>query len=254
MKVDLLLTEDGGPQFYGGVHEGLEEADPPHHGLRGWLERERKRLATLWRHDDSRVMRALHRIWDWLNRRIYPDEVWLIRLRSAAAIEVRHPTTLTAADASVAWAEFLEGRKRRHLAWLVFYAATCPLTLLLVPLPGPNLIGYWCAYRAIRHLMVVLGLFRAGRGRVATTFDPAEALDRPPGIGRATWEDLTCENAAELRGDLGRALYPGDESTREEWLERWCHRLRHEGGEAMLGELCALPWTAAKRCGRSTAR
>lgn len=188
MKVYLLLTEDGSCQFHGGVQEGLEEAAPPHHGLRGWLERERQRLATLWRHDDSRVMRALHRIWNWLNRRIYPDEVWLIRLRSAAAIEVRHPTTLTAADASGAWAGFLEGRKRRHLAWLVFYAGTCPLTLLLVPLPGPNLIGYWCAYRAIRHLMVVLGLFRAGRGRVATIFEPAEALDRPLGIGRATWE------------------------------------------------------------------
>ena len=48
MKVDLLLTEDGSRQFHGGVREGLEEAAPPHHGLRGWLERERKRLATLW--------------------------------------------------------------------------------------------------------------------------------------------------------------------------------------------------------------
>ena len=208
-------------------------------------------------------MRAPHRIWNWLNRRIYPDEVWLIRLRSAAAIEVRHPTTLTAADASGAWAGFLEGRKRRHLAWLVFYAATCPLTLLLVPLPGPNLIGYWCAYRAIRHLMVVLGLFRAGRGRVATIFDPAEALDRPLGIGRATWEDLTCE----ILGLSRQALTPGarelvciaGEADRfaeavKVWLERWCHRLRHEGGEAALGELRALPRTAASRCGRSTAR
>jgi len=205
MKVDLLLTGDGRRQFYGEVQESLGEADPPHQGLRGWLERERERLATLWRHDDSRVMRALHRIWDWLNRWTDPDEVWLIRLRSAAAIEVRHPTTLTAADASLAWAEFLEGRKRRHLAWLVFYAATCPLTLLLVPLPGPNLIGYWCAYRAIRHLMVVLGLFRAGRGRVPTTFGPSEALDRPPGNGRATREDLMCE----IHGLSRQAQTPG---------------------------------------------
>ena len=197
-----------------------------------------------------------------MNRRIYPDEVWLIRLRSAAAIEVRHPTTLTAADASVAWAGFLEGRKRRHLAWLVFYAATCPLTLLLVPLPGPNLIGYWCAYRAIRHLMVVLGLFRAGRGRVATTFDPAEALDRPLGIGRATWEGPHVRDPRAV----AQALTPGarelvciaGEADRfaeaaDVWLERWCHRLRHEGGEAVLGEL-RVPWTAARRCGRSTAR
>ena len=31
------------------------------------------------------------------------------------------------------------------------------------------------------------------------------------------------------------ALYPGDESAREEWIERWCHRLKHEGGRGGAG-------------------
>ena len=48
-------------------------------------------------------------------------------------------------------------------------------------------------------------------------------------------------HAAEHLGDLGRALYPGDEPAREEWLERWCHRLKHEGGEVVLEALRALP-------------
>jgi hypothetical protein len=48
-------------------------------------------------------------------------------------------------------------------------------------------------------------------------------------------------HAAEHLGDLGRALYPTDESTREEWIERWCHRLKHEGGAAVLEQLRALP-------------
>ena len=39
---------------------------------------------------------------------------------------------------------------------------------------------------------------------------------------------------AEYLGDLGRALYPGDESTRKEWVEQWCHRLKHEGGQVVL--------------------
>ena len=41
----------------------------------------------------------------------------------------------------------------------------------------------------------------------------------------------------EYLGDLGRALYPGDEPAREEWIERWCHRLKHEGGRVVLEAL-----------------
>ena len=41
----------------------------------------------------------------------------------------------------------------------------------------------------------------------------------------------------EYLGDLGRALYPSDESIRKEWIEQWCHRLKHEGGQVVLEEL-----------------
>jgi hypothetical protein len=27
----------------------------------------------------------------------------------------------------------------------------------------------------------------------------------------------------EYLGELGRALYPSEESTRKEWIEQWCH-------------------------------
>ena len=37
-------------------------------------------------------------------------------------------------------------------------------------------------------------------------------------------------HVTEHLGDLARVLYPADESTREEWLDQWCHRLKHEGG------------------------
>lgn len=49
-----------------------------------------------------------------------------------------------------------------------------------------------------------------------------------------------CHVAGHL-GDLGRALYPGDESARKGWLDPWCHRLKHEGGEAVLEALRGLP-------------
>ncbi len=60
-------------------------------------------------------------------------------------------------------------------------------------------------------------------------------------FGRVEVVILDFFHVAEHLGDLGRALYPGDESTREEWRERWCHRLKHEGGEVVLAGLRSLP-------------
>jgi hypothetical protein len=60
-------------------------------------------------------------------------------------------------------------------------------------------------------------------------------------FGRVEAVILDFYHAAEHLGELGRALYPGDESTRERWLTAWCHRLKHEGGEVVLEALRALP-------------
>lgn len=47
-------------------------------------------------------------------------------------------------------------------------------------------------------------------------------------------------HAAEHLATLAHVLYPGDESAREKWLADWCHRLKHEGGTAVLEGLRAL--------------
>ncbi len=60
-------------------------------------------------------------------------------------------------------------------------------------------------------------------------------------FGRVEAVILDFYHAAEHLGELGRALYPGDDAHREQWLDRWCHRLKHEGGEAVLEALRALP-------------
>jgi hypothetical protein len=60
-------------------------------------------------------------------------------------------------------------------------------------------------------------------------------------FGRVEAVILDFYHATEHLGDLGRALDPGDEATREEWLERWCHRRKHEGGAVELEGLRALP-------------
>jgi hypothetical protein len=60
-------------------------------------------------------------------------------------------------------------------------------------------------------------------------------------FGRVEAVILDFYHASEHLGDLGRALYPGDESTRKEWLDRWFHRLKHEGGKVVLEALRSLP-------------
>ncbi len=53
-----------------------------------------------------------------------------------------------------------------------------PLTVLLAPLPGPNLIGYWFAYRAVHHGLILHGRHcKALRGRIETRLCPDPRLD-----------------------------------------------------------------------------
>jgi hypothetical protein len=60
-------------------------------------------------------------------------------------------------------------------------------------------------------------------------------------FGRVDAVILDFYHVAEHLGELGRALHPGDEAAREDWIETWSHRLKHEGGEVVLKELRGLP-------------
>lgn len=57
-------------------------------------------------------------------------------------------------------------------------------------------------------------------------------------------------HAAEYLGELAQALHPQDEEAAEDWRGQWCHRLKHEGGQAVLDALAALPvrGRAAREC------
>ena len=61
---------------------------------------------------------------------------------------------------------------------------------------------------------------------------------------------LDIYHAAEYLGDLAQALYPGDEHGAEAWRADWCHRLKHEGGAAVLEGLRGLTvrGRAARAC------
>jgi hypothetical protein len=181
LKVDLKLGDDGQRLFHFRPEraEGAEVHPSTHPGLRGWFERKALHVKDIWQHADRGLVLRMRHVWDWLQRRMHPDEPMLVRMRSTPTIEINHPASLSSDEAKAAWAAFLAAQRRRHLPWLVVNGLISPLTVLLAPLPGPNIVGYWFVYRAARDLLALLGVRRAKLERVPTRFQPSETLDPP---------------------------------------------------------------------------
>jgi hypothetical protein len=127
-------------------------------------------------HSSGFVARLGRRSWQFVRERMHPDERLLARLRSARSIEVHYPATTDRDQVVAAWSRFLAGARRRHWAWFVGNVLVCPLTVFLIPVPGPNLIGYWFVYRAVHHWLILAGLGRVRRGLVAPRFRPRDDL------------------------------------------------------------------------------
>ncbi|MFN2453540.1 MAG: hypothetical protein ABR577_04905 [Pyrinomonadaceae bacterium] len=198
MKIYLLRFDDERWLFYSEEREAIDaEKEPraPRRGLRGLIERKQKNLQAMLTESESGVGLHMRRLWEWLHERTHPDEALLRRLRNISAPTIHYPLTLTEEAARALWTHYLKNRFRRHLLWLIINATVVPVTLLLTPLPGPNLIGYWFVYRAVCHLLALYGLRRAGREQPATQFLSTSALDACVGIDE--------EQAAQLAAGFG---------------------------------------------------
>jgi hypothetical protein len=141
---------------------------------------------------------------------MHPDEPLLAALRSAATIDVYHGQSLGGGTVRALWLDYLRRRMWRHLAWLSFDAALAPLTIVLAPLPGPNLIGYWFAYRAVHQLLMLVGIRRALGGRAETMFHAVAGLDGGDCPGDGEWLARTATQY-QLVGlhDFVRRIAPG---------------------------------------------
>ena len=171
MQVRLRPKDFGTEVTY--LDEPHAEGDCARHGrLRGWFEGKLKHWAHSWRESRGGLARRMRGLWEWLERRKYHDEADLARLRHAGSLEVHHPAGLSEDDARLLWETYLSQRRRRHLSWFLANAVVSPLTLLLAPLPGPNLVGYWFAYRSVHHLLILAGLRKVRAGTFPTRFHP----------------------------------------------------------------------------------
>lgn len=108
-----------------------------------------------------------------------PEESLLRRLRHADALQIHYPASSSDESARETWLAFVAKRRSRHLVGLLTNLIIVPFTLLLVPLPGPNVVGYWFAYRVLAHFWALLGLRRAHALHATIEFIPIAVLDLP---------------------------------------------------------------------------
>ena len=199
MKIYLLLLDDARFFFFSDESEAAHEnpdnpVDPPRTGLSGWFHARYTRFRIAWQHADSGALLWMRRVWDWLHSWTHPDEAMLARLWSARIVDLRYPASRREDDVRAIWSGYLRQQWRRHLVWLVLNGLIAPFAFLLFVLPGPNLIGYWFAYRAIHHTLVVWGIGRVQRNKAPTELHPIAALDLPierDGDGKSSHVALT---------------------------------------------------------------
>ena len=187
VNVYLLLVHDDESFFYSDDSEVDEsiaaEPDAPS-GIRARLTERWHRLQRNIREAEAGAAHWVRRVWDWLHSRVRPEERMLARLRRARRVDLHHPSSRAAETVNTIWRSYLGQRYWRHLAYaLVNSLIAVPTILLLWPLPGPNVIGYWFVYRMIHHLMIVQAISRVCRGYTPTMLHSMVVLDLPVEIG-----------------------------------------------------------------------
>lgn len=208
----LLVNHD---EFF--FYSGDGDAEPPEtkepdpapagSGFLAWFSRRLVNFRRAWNSAEGGLAGWSRRAWDRLHSLCHADEAMLVRLRKARRIDLHHPASRDAATVLEIWRSYLARRWRRHLAYFSFNAAIAPLTLILAVLPGPNLIGYWFTYRAIHHLLILLGIQRVLGGSIPTRLHPLRSLDLPvhrDADGKATHEAIEGDGAG-LNAFLGNA-------------------------------------------------
>lgn len=171
MKIYLLRVTDEQTLFYAEpaveeIRETKEEATAG--GLRGWLSEKYVSLQKALVESESGTGLRMRRMWEWLQRRMAVDEQMIRSLRVVHQIELHHPSSFSPAQARETWDHYLANRRRHFLLWFVLNLLVTPVTLLLAPVPGPNVIGWWFCYRAICHALSLLGIRRAGEVEYTT--------------------------------------------------------------------------------------
>jgi hypothetical protein len=120
------------------------------------------------------LARLRSRFLRWIAERVADQRV-LWRLQGQTRVRAFHPAGLDPAAALAAIHSGLRAESRRHAGWLGLDTVCLLLSLLLIPLPGPNMIGYYFAFRVVGHVLSIRGS-RQGLARVAWDLEASRPL------------------------------------------------------------------------------
>jgi Mitochondrial K+-H+ exchange-related len=139
---------------------------------------ERRRSGKSYPRAVSRLARLQEWIMAWVAERIAEQRL-LWNLRRERAVVAVHPRDLTFDQTLTLIHRVLQRDYERHRVWLVvdtlLLVGSIPLTLL----PGPNVIGFYFAFRVMGHWLSIRGALQ--------------------GLRAVTWTGQPCEPLTELR-------------------------------------------------------
>jgi hypothetical protein len=144
--------------------------------------------------------RVQDRIMAWVVERIAEQRLlWNLRRHSSAT--ALHPEDMTFEQVMTLVRRTLQRDYERHRLWFVVDTIGMLLSVPVTLIPGPNILGYYFAFRVVGHWLSMRGALQ--------------------GLQRVSWHGKPCAPLSELRHAV--ALEPG---VREERIHAIAARLR----------------------------
>ncbi len=137
-------------------------------------QRRRQHPAPAHAHPQTLGERLKRRVLGWMAERIAEQRL-LWRLRQVDRAAAWYPADLQATPAHARILKMLGRDRDRHRMWLVVNGAAFIASGLLMPIPGPNLVAYYFAFRLIGHFLSMRGA-QNGLTRVEWELRPSDAL------------------------------------------------------------------------------
>jgi len=102
-------------------------------------------------HSDGSFWNKTKARFDKFSFEAFAGDRFIRRLRRIRNIKILLGTPIDPQVVRTKLKAMLRDRKYHHLRWLVVDSLLLPLSLLIAPLPGPNLVGYYLLLRAYMH-------------------------------------------------------------------------------------------------------
>jgi len=176
-----------GPDRYELYCEAAVEAPPVTAGSTGIFGRIRHQFAVMLHQaeerrragsSESRATTRLGRLQDWIMAWVaerIAEQRLLWNLRREKAVVAFHPQDLTFDQTHTLIRRTLQRDWERHRIWLAVDSVLLIGSIALILIPGPNIIGYYFAFRVMGHWLSIRGATHGLRD-VVWTGQPCEPL------------------------------------------------------------------------------